>query len=39
MNGYIDDIITITIYEPNWMERSKNAALLVIHTIFRTPQS
>ena len=27
--------ITITINDPFWVERSKNAALLVIHTIFR----
>ena len=35
MDGFIDDIIAITIDEPCWVERAKNTALLVIHTIFR----
>ena len=35
IDGLIDDIITIDIDDPNWTERTKNAALLVIHTIFR----
>ena len=35
MNGLIDDIITITIDKPCWVERAKNATLLVTHTIFR----
>ena len=28
-------IIPITIDDPCWLERTKNASLLVIHTIFR----
>ena len=36
MNGLIDDIITITIDDPCWVEYAKNADLLIIHTIFRT---
>ena len=35
MDRFIDDIITITIDDPPWVERAKNAALLIIHTIFR----
>ena len=35
MDGFIDEIITITIDDPCWVERSKKSALLVIHTIFR----
>ena len=35
MDGLIDEIITITIDEPIWVERAKNTALLVTHTIFR----
>ena len=32
---FIDDIITITIDNLSWVKRTKNAALLVLHTIFR----
>ena len=32
---FINDIITITIDDSCWVEHFKNAALLVIHTIFR----
>ena len=39
MYGFIDDIITITIDDPILVERSKNASLLIIHTLFRTLQS
>ena len=35
MDGFIDYIIPITIDNPWWVERANNAALLVIHTIFR----
>ena len=39
MDEFIDDIINIAIDDPNWVERAKNAALFVIHTIFRQLQS
>ena len=35
MDGFIDDIPTITIDYPIWAERTKNSELLGIHTIFR----
>ena len=35
MDGLIDYIIIFTIYDPCWVEREKNTALLVIHAIFR----
>ena len=35
MDGFIDEITTITIANPCWVERAKNVSLLVIHTIFR----
>ena len=38
MDGFIDDIITITIDYSNLVERTKNSALLVIHIIFRPLQ-
>ena len=38
MDVFINVIITITIYDPCWVERAKNTALLVIHTIFRLLQ-
>ena len=38
MDGFIHDTITINIDDPYWVERAKNAALLVIHTIFRPLQ-
>ena len=34
MDGFIDYITTITIENPCWVERAKNLALLIIHTIF-----
>ena len=39
MDGFIDDIITITVDNTYGIERAKNAALLVIHTLFRTLQA
>ena len=39
MDGFIDDIITITIDNPCRVEHTKNAYLLIIHTIFRPRQS
>ena len=39
IDGFIDEIITITIDDPHWVERAKNADLLIIHTIFRPWQS
>ena len=39
MNEFINCIIKITINYPIWVERAKNEALLVIHTIFRLLQS
>ena len=39
MDVLIDDIVTITIDDPNWVECAKNVALWVIHTIFRLLQS
>ena len=35
MDGFINDIITITIYYPCWVERAKNKASLVVHNILR----
>ena len=35
MDGFIDDIITITVDDDHWIDRAKSAALLVIHTLFR----
>ena len=35
MYGFIDDISTITIDNPCWLERVNNVALLIIHIIFR----
>ena len=34
MDGFIYEIITITIDDPHWVERNKNTVLLIIHTIF-----
>ena len=34
MDGFIDDIITITVDDEHWIDRAKSAALLVIHTLF-----
>ena len=39
IDGFIDDILTITIDDQWCVERAKNAALLIIHTIFRPRQS
>ena len=39
MDGFIDDIITITVNDDHWIDRAKSAALLVIHTLFQTLQS
>ena len=35
MDGFIDNIITIIIDEPSWVERAKLTALLFIQTISR----
>ena len=35
IDGFIDDIITITVNDEHWIYRAKSAALLVIHTLFR----
>ena len=34
INGFIDDIITITVDDEHWIDRAKSVALLVIHTLF-----
>ena len=39
MDGSINEIITITIDDPRWADRTKKSALLIIHTIFRPLQS
>ena len=39
MYVFIYDIITTSIDDPKWVERSKNTVLLVIYTIFRTIHS
>ena len=39
IDGFIEDIITITVDEEHWIERAKCAALLVNHTLFRTIQT
>ena len=38
MDGFIDDIITITVDEDHWIDCTKSAAVLVIHTLFRPLQ-
>ena len=38
MDGFINDIITITVDNKNWIYCTKIAALLVIHTLFRPLQ-
>ena len=38
MDGFIDDIITITVDDDYWIDRAKFAALLVIHTLFQPLQ-
>ena len=38
MNGFIDNIITITVNDDHWIECAKSAALLVIHTLFQPLQ-
>ena len=35
MDGFIDDIITITVNDEHLIDHAKSAALLVIHTLFR----
>ena len=34
MDGFIDDIITITVNDDHWIDLAKSAALLVTHTLF-----
>ena len=38
MDGFIDDIINITVDDKHWIDCAKSAALLVIHTLFRPLQ-
>ena len=38
MDGFINDIITITVDDNHWIDCSKSSALLVIHTLFRPLQ-
>ena len=38
VDGFINDIITITVDGDHWIDRAKSAALLVIHTLFRPLQ-
>ena len=38
MDGFICDIITITVDDNHWIDRARSAALLVIHTLFRPLQ-
>ena len=38
MDGFIDDIITITVDDKHWIDRKKSVAQLVIHTLFRPLQ-
>ena len=38
MDGFINDIITITDDDKHWIDRAKSAALLVIHTLFQPLQ-
>ena len=33
MDGFIDDIITLTFDDDHWIDRAKSAALLVIHKL------
>ena len=35
MDSFIYEIITITIDDPRWVESANNAALFIVHTIFR----
>ena len=35
MDGFIDNIITITVDGKHWIDNAKSAAILVIHTLFR----
>ena len=35
MDGFIRDIITITVDDKHWIERAKSADILVIHTLLR----
>ena len=38
MDGFVDNIITITVDGKHWIERAKSAALVVIHKLFRPLQ-
>ena len=38
MDGFINDIITITVDDEHWIDRAKSADLLVIHTLFQPLQ-
>ena len=39
MDGFIDDIIMLTIDDPTWVEHAKKLAILVIHIILRPLQT
>ena len=39
MDGFINNIINMTLEDKYWIERAKSAALLVIHTLFRPLQA
>ena len=38
MDGFIDEIIAITVDDKHWIDGAKSASLLVIHTLFRPLQ-
>ena len=35
MDEFIDNIITITVDGKHWIDNAKNAAILVVHSLFR----
>ena len=39
MDGFIDNIVIITVDNKYWIERVKSAALLVIHTLLQPLQA
>ena len=39
MDGFIDDIITITVDDDHCVDCAKSSVLLVIHTLFRPLQT
>ena len=38
IDGVINDIITITVYDDHWIDHAKSASILAIHTLFRPLQ-